>query len=176
MSESVYVDNFIKANIINVMNTQKLNSNTCSFLIDQTSLSNTSKGIVFRTSLFSGFIAPKVINGKIFDASNKNPSNPYAANFFQKLIDETLLTAAIDGNQFVVFTISADALNNFTGNYGVIQTCYFEISFKNFQNSYNIMDYHGNPFLKGKKLKNDEDVQINNYQSSTGSGHAGCGT
>ena len=56
MSESVYVNNFIKANIINVMNAKKLNHNTCSFIIDQTSLSNTSKGIIFPTSLFRGFL------------------------------------------------------------------------------------------------------------------------
>jgi len=31
----VYIKNFIKANIINVMNIKILNSNTCSFLIDQ---------------------------------------------------------------------------------------------------------------------------------------------
>ena len=126
----IYLANFMKANIINVMNIRLLNSNTCSFLIDQTSLSNISKGIVFPTSLFRGFLAPKIINGKIFDASNKNPSNPFAASFFQNLLDETLLSAVTKGNnQFVVFTISADALNKFTGNYGVVQTCYFEISF-----------------------------------------------
>jgi hypothetical protein len=127
-----YVENFIKSNIKNVMNIKKLNNgNTCSFLIDQTSLSNISKGIVFPTSLFRGFAAPKVKNGKIFDASNKNPSNSYASSFFQKLIDDSLLSAVTNGNnnQFVVFTISADVLNKFTGNYGVVQTCYFEISF-----------------------------------------------
>jgi hypothetical protein len=126
----IYLKNFTKANIINVMNIKILNGNTCSFLIDQTSLSNTSKGIVFPTSIFRGFLAPKVINGVIFDASNKNPSNPFAGSFFQNLIDETLLSAVTkDNSQFVVFTISADALNKFTGNYGVVQTCYFEISF-----------------------------------------------
>jgi len=127
----VYLRNFIKANIINVMNIKILNNNTCSFLVDQTSLSNPSKGIIFPTSLFRRFLAPKVINGKIFDASNKNPSNPFAASFFQNLIDKSLLSAVTNGNnnQFVVFTISANDLSNFTGNYGVIQTCYFEISF-----------------------------------------------
>ena len=127
-----YVENFIKSNIKNVMNIKKLNNgNTCSFLIDQTSLSNISKGIVFPTSLFKGFIAPQVKNGKIFDAANKNPSNSYAASFFQKLIDESLLSAVTKGNnnQFVTFTVPIDTLNKFTGNYGVVQTCYFEISF-----------------------------------------------
>jgi len=128
----IYISNFIKANIQNVMNTKIFNNgSTCSFTIDQTSLSNISKGIVFPTSLFKGFIAPKVINGKIFDASNKNPANPYASSFFQKLIDDSLLSAVTNGNNnlFVTFTVPIDTLNNFTGNYGVVQTCNFEISF-----------------------------------------------
>ena len=113
----IYVKNFIQANIKNVMNT-KISGSTCSFTIDQTSLSNISKGIVFPTSLFRGFIAPKIINGKIFDASNKNPANPYAASFFQKAIDESLLSAVTKGNnQFVTFIVPIDTLNKFTGNY-----------------------------------------------------------
>jgi hypothetical protein len=128
----VYLENFITANIKNLIDIKILNnSNTCSFTIDQTSLSNISKGIIFPTSLFRGFIAPQVKNGKIFDSSSKNPTNPYASSFFQKLIDESLLSAVTKGNnnQFVTFIVPIDSLNKFTGNYGSVQTCYFEISF-----------------------------------------------